>query len=37
MLKKEKENTTKEKRDKEKLFSNRKKKCPLPTVVLPTL
>lgn len=37
MLKKDKENTTNEKRDGEKLFSNRKKKCPLPTVVLPTL
>lgn len=37
MLKKDKENTTKEKRDEEKLLSNRKKKCPFPTVALPTL
>lgn len=37
MLKKDKENTTKEKRGGEKLLSNRKKKCALLTVVLPTL
>lgn len=37
MLKKDKENTTKEKRGGGKLLSNRKKMCALPTVVLPTL
>lgn len=37
MFKRDKENTTKEKRGGEKLLSNRKKKSVLLTVVLPTL
>lgn len=37
MLEKNKENTAKEKRGRENLFSSRKKKCAFPTVALPTL